>query len=366
MGSKYQRLSAFVAALSLTMLLGTTSTAQAAWQIESEDGSASIKFGFLAKLRGEFIDPPTGSTQQNLFFRRLRILAGGKLNDKWSFFFETDSPNFGKAGGPNGDKNHPDMFIQDFVVTYKPQSDKFMLDMGQILQAVTYNSNQSAVTLLAPDYNPTSFVWLNALDTKVGRDYGVRARGYLMNDKLEYRASILSGSRRPDSTNSFRYFGRVMYNFFEPMKGLFYTGTTLGKKRLLSVGASVDTQEDYQTTSVDFFYDQPLGDSGNAFTLQGSWSNVDGDVFLPTLLEQTNTTFEAGFYMGQSKVMPFVQYSNQDFDSAGTADVETTMFGLGYFFRGFNGNLKFSWGQRDVDGGSSTDTIWLQLQAFTF
>jgi hypothetical protein len=42
------------------------------------------------------------------------------------------------------------------------------------------------------------------------------------------------------------------------------------------------------------------------------------------------------------------------------------MFGLGYFFRGFNGNLKFSWGQRDVDGGSSTDTIWLQLQAFTF
>jgi hypothetical protein len=221
MGSKYQRFSAFVAALSLTMLLGAAPTAQAAWQISSEDGSNSIKFGFLAKLRGESIDPPTGSAEQNLFFRRLRILAGGKLNDKWSFFFETDSPNLGKGSGAS---KSGDIFIQDFVVTYKPKSDKFMLDFGQLLAAVTYNSNQSAVSLLATDYQPTSFVWAGALDTKVGRDYGVRARGYLMNDKLEYRASLLSGNRGADSTNSFRFFGRVMYNFFDPMKGLFYKG----------------------------------------------------------------------------------------------------------------------------------------------
>lgn len=364
MGSKYQRLSALGAALSLTVLLGATSTAQAAWQIESEDGNSSIKFGFLAKLRGESVDRPTGGTSQDLFFRRLRILAGGKLNDKWSFFFETDSPNFGKADPATGAKNHPDIFIQDFVVTYKPQSDAFMLDFGQILQAVTYNSNQSAVTLLATDYNPTSFVWAGALDTKVGRDYGVRARGYLADDKLEYRVSVLSGNRGVGSTNSFRYFGRVMYNFFEPMKGLYYTGTTLGKKRLLSVGASVDTQEDYQTTSVDFFYDQPLG-GGNAFTVQGSWSNVDGDVFLTSLPDQENTTLEAGFYLGGSKLMPFVQLSNRDFKDA-TADVDTLMVGIGYFFRGYNGNVKFSWLQSDPDGGSSTDTIWLQLQAFTF
>ncbi|HSM31477.1 MAG TPA: porin [Woeseiaceae bacterium] len=362
MGSNNQRLSAFVAALSLTMLLGAAPTAQAAWQIESEDGNSSIKFGFLAKLRGESIDPPVGSAEQNLFFRRLRILAGGKLNDKWSFFFETDSPNLGKETG--GSKNHGDIFIQDFVVTYKPQSDAFMLDFGQILQAVTYNSNQSAVTLMATDYNPTSFVWAGALDTKVGRDYGVRARGYLMDDKLEYRASVLSGNRGADSTNSLRFFGRVMFNFFEPMKGLYYTGTTLGKKKLLSVGASVDTQEDYQTTSVDFFYDQPLG--GNAFTIQGSWSNVDGDVFLTSLPDQENTTLEAGFYLGGAKLLPFVQLSNRDFSDPALADVDTFMIGVGYFFRGYNGNVKFSWGQSEPDGGESTDTIWLQLQAFTF
>jgi hypothetical protein len=186
-----------------------------------------------------------------------------------------------------------------------------------------------------------------------------------MNDKLEYRASILSGNRGPDSTNSLRYFGRVMYNFFEPMKGLYYTGTSLGKKRLLSVGASMDTQEDYQTTSIDFFYDQPLG-GGNAVTLQGSWSSLDGDVFLPGIADQDNTTLEAGFYFGASKLMPFVQLSNRDFSDSGLADVDTTMIGIGYFFRGYNGNVKFSWLTSDVDGGASTDTIWVQLQAFTF
>ncbi len=359
-----QRIFAFAAALSLTVLLGATPTAQAAWNIESEDSSASIKFGFLAKLRGESISPDVGSSEQNLFFRRLRILAGGKLNDKWSFFFETDSPNLGKEVG--GSKNHGDIFIQDFVVTYKPKSDAFMLDFGQILQAVTYNSNQSAVTLLATDYMPTSFVWAGALDTKVGRDYGVRARGYLMNDKLEYRAEVLQGNRGADSTNSFRYFGRVMYNFFDPMKGLYYGGTSLGKKRSLAVGASVDTQEDYQTTSLDFFLDQPLGGNGNAITVQGSWSNVDGDVFLPSLPDQDNMTLEAGFLFGEAKLMPFVQLSSRDFSDSALADVDTTMVGLAYFFRGYNGNVKFSWLNSDVDGGASTDIIWLQLQAFYF
>lgn len=363
MGSKYQRSSAFVAALSLTLFLGAAPTAEAAWQIKSEDGKSSIKFGFLAKLRGESIDPPTGSAEQNLFFRRLRILAGGQLNDKWSFFFETDSPNLGKEVG--GSKNHADIFIQDFVVTYKPKNDRFMLDFGQILAAVTYNSNQSAVSLLGTDYLPTSFVWAGALDTKVGRDYGVRARGYLMNDRLEYRASLLQGNRGANSTNSFRFFGRLMYNFFDPMKGLFYKGTSLGKNRHLAVGASIDTQEDYQTTSLDFFFDQPLA-GGNALTVQGSWSSLDGDVFLPGIPEQDNLALEAGFLFGGSKLMPFIQATSRDFDSAALADVDTTLIGIGYFFRGFNGNLKFSWGKSEPDGGSSTDTIWLQLQAFYF
>lgn len=358
MGTKNHRIGAFAVALSMTIFLGAAQPAQADWKIESDDGNSSIKFGFLAQMRGESINPDVGSSQKDLFFRRLRLLAGGKINDQWSFFFETDTPNLGK-----GDSD--DFFMQDFVVTYKPNSDAFMLDFGQLLGAVTYNSSQSAVSLMATDYGSTSFVWAGALDTKVGRDYGVRARGYVLDDRLEYRASILQGNRGADSSNSLRFLGRVMYNVFGAQKGLFYTGTTLGTKRLLSFGVSYDTQEDYQTTSFDAFWDQPVGD-GNAFTAQASWSNVDGDDFLPSLPEQDNIMVEAGFYFSSMKLLPFVQYTSRDFDSEALDDVDKTMIGIGYFFRGHGGNVKLSYANVDSDNGVDQDEIWLNLQVFSF
>lgn len=365
MGSKNQRFFAMAAAVSLTSFLGLAPAAHAEWKIEGPDGS-SIKFGFLAQMRAEAIDSDAAGadTTTDLFFRRLRLLAGGKINDQWSFFFETDSPNLGK-GESDGSKNSGDIFIQDFIVTYKPRSDAFMLDFGQLLGEITYNSNTSAVALLGTDYGPHSFVWAGALDTKVGRDYGVRARGYLFEDRLEYRASVLEGQRGSDSENDLRFLGRLMYNFFDPMKGYFYNGTSLGTKHYLSIGASYDTQEDYDTVSLDAHWDQPLA-GGNSVTVSASWSSIDGDDFLTSLPDQDNTFIEAGYYHAGSKLMPFLQYSDRDFDASGASDQEITQIGLGYMFRGHNGNVKFSWATVDNDGGDDEDQIWLNMQVFAF
>jgi hypothetical protein len=335
--------------------------ANAQWEIKPTDGS-SIKAGFLLQGQAESVDAANGDTSNNLFFRRARILLGGKINDQWSFFFETDSPNLGKGGGT---KNAGDMYIQDFVVTYKPGSDAFNLDVGMMLGELTYNSNQSAATLLGVDYGPYTFAWSGPLDARVGRDYGVRARGYLFNDHLEYRASVLQGVRGDNSKNDMRFLGRLMFNVFEAQKGLFYTGTTLGKKQLLSFGVSYDTQEDYEAYGVDAFWDQPLS-SGNAFTMQANYSKLDGDVFLPTLAERENLFVEAGFYISSLKLLPFIQYSESDFDNAATPDTDKFQVGLGYMFNGHNGNVKVSYGKLGTDGGKDRDEFWLQLQLFKF
>lgn len=364
MGSESQRFFACAAALCVTSLLGVAPAAHAEWKIDGPDGS-SIKFGFLMQGRAEYNDVDGGDESKDMYFRRLRILAGGKLTDKLSYFFETDSANLGKRSADGTKSNNTDITMQDFVVTWKPGGDAFMLDIGQLLAAVTYNSNQSAITLMATDYGATSFVWSGPLDCKVGRDYGVRARGYLFNDKLEYRASILEGNRS-DSSEDPRFFARVMYNFFDPQKGLFYTGTSLGKKHLLSIGASYDTQDDYDTTSLDAFWDQPLGSNGNSVTAQAAWSSLDGDDFLPSLPEQDNIFAEAGFYHAGTKLMPFVQYSDQDFDSSAFNDVQKTQLGIGYMYNGYNGNLKFSYAKVDTDGGNDRDEWWLQAQFFKF
>jgi hypothetical protein len=359
------------AALAIGALTCAAPAAHAQWQISPTDGS-SIKFGFLVQGQAESLDVANSDdTSQNLFFRRLRVLAGGKINDQWSFFFETDSPNLGKGttttsgGTTTNTKDAGDVYIQDFVVTYKPGSDAFNLDVGMMLNEVSYNSNQSAATLMATDYGPYTFAWSTPLQARVGRDYGVRARGYLFDDHLEYRASVMQGTRGQNSANDFRLLGRLMFNVFEAQKALFYTGTTLGKKQLLSFGVSYDTQEDYETIGVDAFWDQPLG-GGNGVTVQADWSSLDGDDFLTTLPEQDNLMVEAGFYINSMKLLPFIQYADRNYDDEALADTDKIMVGLGYMFAGHNGNLKLSYGQHGTDGADDRDEIWLQLQLFRY
>lgn len=336
----------------------------AQWQIETEGEASSVKLGFLVQARAELVEDFAGDTEQNLFFRRLRLLAGGKLTDQISFFFETDSPNLGK-GGADGTKNADDVFIQDFAVTWTPVSDDFNLDVGLLLIETSHNSNQSAVSLLATDYGPLSFVSSGPIDARVGRDYGVRARGYVLDDKLEYRAGVYQGRRGEDSDNPFRFTGRLVFNVFEPEKGLFYSGTTLGAKRILSFGASYDAQDEYAAYAADVYWDQPLG-GGDAFSGQVDWIHYDGDTFLVSLPEQDDLLVEVGYYFGATKLLPFVQYSQRDFDAEAFPDDEKLQVGLGWMFRGHRGNLKLSWAQLSRDGAPDRDEVWLNFQAFTF
>lgn len=367
MRSHVRSVSLLKAGLALGLFVFAVPAVHAQWEIKPTDNS-SIKFGFLVQGRADSVDVNSDDTAQDLYFRRLRLLAGGKINDQWSFFFETDSPNLGK-----GSKGENDIYIQDFVVTYKPGGDAFNLDIGMLLDPVTYNSNQSAASLLTTDYGPYSFAWNGTLQTKVGRDYGLRARGYLLNDHLEYRASILQGNRGTNSTNNFRMFGRLMYNVFEAQKGLFYTGTTLGKKKLLSFGASYDTQEDYKTYGLDAFWDQPLG-GGNGLTMQANYSNLEGDPdFSPSLGpvsdpagDQENMLIEAGFYIASLKLLPFVQYAEQDYSDSNLNDNDKFQVGVGYMFSGHNGNVKFSYANLGTDNADDKDEFWLQLQLFKF
>lgn len=353
-----------VVVLVAVMVVVLAAPAAAQLQVTSPDGNASIKFGFLMQGRLESLEQTSGDDAQNLFLRRLRLLAGGKIGEKWSFFVETDSPNLGK-GEADGSKNAGDVFIQDFVITYK-KSEAFQVDAGMLLIALSHNSNQSAVTLLSTDYGPYSFIWSGPTDSRVGRDYGVRLRGYVADEKLEYRFGVYQGQRGTDSTNDFRYAGRLAYNVFDPVKGLYYAGTSLGKKHILSFGVSADHQEEYDAYSGDFYWDQPLS-GGNAFILQGDYSSYDGDVFLPSLPKQTTLMVEAGFYAGGPKLLPYVQYSQRDFDNPASADQEQLQVGLAWMFGGYNQNLKLSYTQISQDGGApDRDQIWLNFQVFSF
>lgn len=361
-----------------------------------------IKFGVL--FQGQIDESQSLATnapaaandnyQQNIFLRRARLLIGGQIAPNVTFFYESDNPNLGKTTAASalnatntGGKNLPSSGLNtlDAVLTWKVV-DPLNIDMGLILVPKCRNCLQGAAQLLSLDYGPNSFNESAQIGADIGRDTGVQLRSYLLSDRLEIRAGLFQGLRNgavaqglSGAYSPFRYAGRLQYNFFETEKGLFYTGTYLGKKKVLAVGASVDGQGDYQATAFDTFLDLPLG--GNlAVTAQ-----VDYNRFMPgpalaqninaatgtstSFVDQADWMFEAGVLQTEWKLMPFVQFADEQRVSSGGSngsDVRKMTAGIAYYFSGYNANLKFAGTHVGDDLFGASKQFTVQLQGFYF
>ncbi len=344
-------------------------SAGAQWVVENKDGTTSLKLGFLAQPQAEGLQTPDGSQySKNLFFRRFRIIMSGKVAEKWEYFFETDSPNLGKADpskatNPTGAKDQGSIYIQDAFVTYT-QSPAFKVDAGLLLLPLSHNHEQSAATLLPVDYGLYSFVESTALGERVGRDYGVEVRGYPAQQHLEYRLGIFSGFRGVEATNQPRFTGRVAFYPWAAETGYFYGGTFLGTKQLLSIGASFDTQKSYKSFGADAFYEQPINGGDKAVTLQFDWTRIDGGSFVTALPKQDTYLVEAAFHFLKCQVAPFVQYSIRNFSAAATADQNSLQAGIAWWMKGHSRNLKVSAGRQHIDGEKDRVQVLAQLQIF--
>jgi hypothetical protein len=157
--------------------------------------------------------------------------------------------------------------------------------------------------------------------------------------------------------------GRLMLQLLSPQTAVFYRGSSLGKSKALSFGASYDTQEDYDSYGADVFFEHPFG-NGNGVIAQVDYVWLDGDAFLPALTERSNLLFEGGVYLGAPKLQPFVQLASRDLDAGG--DEQRYTFGLGWYPGGQGNNLKLAFTHIDGAGGSKSDQINLQWQVFTF
>ena len=365
--STRRKAGAFAVLLTFT-LLAAAAPAAAQLQWSSKDGSQSFKVGILGQMQAEEADVAgSNDTSKNLFLRRLRLILGYNLSDKLSIFFDTDDPNLGKATAAlnaAGVKDAGTIFVQDFVATYK-FAKGFQLDGGLLLMEQDYNHNQSAASLMALDFGPFIFNESTPTQSRTGRDYGLRARGYVADDHLEYRLGLYQGVRGINNSNEFRYAGRLMYSFFTPQVGLFYRGTSLGKAQTLAIGGSFDKQEQYHNYGGDLYLDHPLG-SGNSLVVQVDYNEIDGGKFLTTLPKQDDLMIEAGLYFAAVKLQPFIQYSSEDFKDPLRIDETRKTAGIGYFLAGHNDTVKLSYTRIEPKHGDSRKQINLQWQVFQF
>lgn len=316
---------------------------------------------------------PAGTYQQNLYFRRARFQLAGQTSKDVSFFFQTDNPNLGKstqtvAGGAGAKALGAGFIIQDAWVEWKI-ANEFRLDAGLFLVPFCRNCLQSTLSYTTLDISPLAAL-ANAVTQSSGtRDTGFGAKGYLLGDRLEYRAYVFSGARDVGVKNSFRYSGRVQYDFLDTETGYVYSGLNMGKKKIFAIGAGSDNQSNFHAYSGDAFFDLPVGTVGSVAG-QAAWYHYDGEDRFTALPRQNDYLGELGFYVAGLKLEPFAQYHKIDFSDAVNTNngQERYQGGLTYFIYGHN--LKFTGAFTRLVPKSPTipctNEITVQLQAYYF
>jgi hypothetical protein len=351
-----------LALFAFVLLFTHTIAATAQVEIRASD-DVSFKLGILGQFQADTLEmEPADVRSNNLFARRLRVIFGGQVARNVTFFVETDTPNLGKTVGTS--KNvQPTTIVQDAFGEFKP-SEAFALDAGLMFVPFSRNSIQSAATLLPIDYGAYTFSQSAPTQSSTGRDTGFQARGYFLADHLEYRVGAFQGVRDTLSHNGFRYVGRIQYNFLDTENGFFYSGTSVGKKRVLGVGAAFDTQEHYRGYDGDVFVDLPAGPG--AVTAQFDYQRFDGQVTLPTLAKQDVVLLELGYLISALKLTPILQFSNRNIRDTTIGDEKHWSAGMNYWWAGHNANIKGAYSRISPTGLRDQNEFTIQLQLYYF
>jgi len=328
--------------------------------------------------------PSGDSWGTEMFLRRTRIILAGNVNKWIHFFYETDTPNYGK----NGDYNTK-LVTQDAYVDFQFYPE-FKLAVGMILLPFTHHSRQSAASLNALDYH-NFFTGKFIAGKETGwRDFGVEARG-IVADRLDYRVGIYNGLRGaactdPEAVNCQvlnsadmpRITGRIAVNLFDPEPDYFYGGIYLGKKKVVTLGAGVDMQQGatldakgndkaYFAYSADLFVDYPL-ENDMEVVAQGAFVQYDrgyvpdpktAGVFAPDLNSGSGFYAEAGFRYGM--IEPVVGYESYSADEGNTNDRTAMLAGVNLFIKGHNANVKLQTGMLE-EAGKEKNVVTLQTQ----
>ena len=345
--------------------------------------SVSVRVGFLSQTWADFNENVRQDTSyaQSIFQRRIRLLVGAQIGSHLNFFYETDNPNLGRTTAGAAKSLGTGFITQDAYVEYKPvaTSNAFLLVAGLQLIPLCRNCLESAVTLLPIDYSSYSFLQSGPTGSSVGRDVGFQAKGYLANNRVEYRAGLFSGARLATaagvvtSSNSLRGAGRLQVQLLEPEAPTYsYAGTYLGRRKILAVGAGVDGQSSYMAWAADAFLSYPFGNNG--ITAQANFIHYDGDTFFPALVKQNTFEVEGGYHFTSSKLTPFVKFESRDVSDntlAANQDEHRFQLGLTYYVVGHNLNLKGAYTRGTLDrlaplASLTQNGFTFQLQGFYY
>lgn len=348
------------------------------------DNGEYVKLGGRIQIQYYREDPDTGSTTDELFFRRLRPYVEGSLHPDWLGKFQID---FGKAEGDN------EVAIKDAYMQYKGY-ENMKVTFGNAnfpfsREFLTSSKNQQLVE--------RTFVGDHNYGTP-DRNIGLHLTGHSGDKKLTWAASAASASIDPDNSkldfdtpvnrnadfnDGWMFGGRVDFHPFGFLK--FSQGDFTGDmKATIGVAAftwsndddnntftpgcgskcDVDTVTGYEVSgafraggfSVDAEY--------NLFDAELTENGITGGIYRNSQTELKNWSVEGGYMVIPNRLELVAGYSSQDADNY-TNEWNRTSIGANYFFRKHDVKVQLTWQMNeDMDGipGNDADEVFLQTQ----
>lgn len=334
--------------------------AQPLFSATSADQSNAISAGVLVQAQVQLTDVAGKQIDVDNFLRRLRFIGGGRVAKKLKFFVESDTPNMGSQ---QYDGRMAPTFLQDLILTAEI-TPNFNIDGGLLMVPVSYNTTQSAASLLTVGYGPYSFVASTPTHSRVGRDQGVQARGYAARNRLEYRAGVYRGASKHGRDLPLRYSGRVACAPAGAQRGFFYPGTLHGK-RYVSIGASWDQQQSYRAYGADLFSEWPLA-TRDVLTVQADVVRYDGGDTFKELSPQHTWLVETGYQFRAARVGLFAQASTKRLVEPAKPDATAWQGGVAYWWRDHRVNVKAGAGRAHTRGTAAATQAVVQMQVFVF
>ncbi len=362
--------------IALISLFGQPALAQRGPRLEFlEDGFIELH-GFIQPRFDSWLDAPDGKEARLADFsiKRTKLIFKGQIWKRLGFFITPVVLGL----GTNGDHT-PTVDLSDAWLEYrfgkwlKINAGLLKLPFGRQMQV-------SGGKLHGLDFHG---FYLNRV---VGdparrviphRDIGVMVRGILFGTQLDYRVAVVDGKESGGDRDAPRVTGRVGLNILDDEPGYMWSGSYLGKKKILSFGVSFDLQpgvagpdgdDPFWALAVDAHADIPLGQHGLVAT--AAWHYFGPPVKLDETAVQKATPegmglwAEVGFRLfGHYEPLVAVQWYEPREGVKG--ERLAILGGFNWWIRGHTFNLKAQVGATRLNGADDwTHVATLQGQLF--
>lgn len=370
---KITKILALIAGLTM---LAAPAFAGPVWTFGPED-QGLMKLDYKGQFQFNYRDTGSGSdgtgNTSEFNFRRNRLALMGAYGQYFSLYVQTEYNEDNNITPFNvSDGDNRDFQVLDAVLRFRLNS-SFNVWAGKLKYNLTRENLEACEDPLTLD---RSVLIRAPLASNGTRDKGIAVWGNLFNNIFQYRLDVMNG--RNDSASApksnLRYSARAHVSLLDPETGYGYKGTYLGEKKVLTIGAAYQFENDvayadtvseravdYSAWTIDLFFEYPIEAVGT-FTVSAAYVDYDLDEayrganpeagVIGLTGEKNGGYVKAGYMLPNLPLQFFARAENWSFANLnGVIDQEIDWIGGGinYYFRGQDLKLTMEYSQVDYD-----------------